>query len=334
MKLVECVPNFSEGKKKEVIREICLAARGSKARVVSMEPDGDYNRSVLTFVGDPDAVLEGAFAVIKRSCELIDMSKHKGGHPRMGACDVTPFVPVSEVSLKECAGLAKTLGKRVADELGLSVYLYGMAGKKGRRDLSVIRKGQYEGLCEKLKDPFWKPDFGPVDFNAKFGATLIGARPFLVAYNVNLESNDVEAANEIAKKIRTSGRKAGGVWTPGTLKQVKGMGVLLKEKNIAQISMNLIDYNITNMDKAIEEVRKFAKEMGQKVTGSEICGIVPFDAIVNAGRFYGGRTISKDEAVDRAIVGLGLSDLYQFDPDKKILEKILEKGNDDFTCSQ
>lgn len=322
-KIVQCVPNFSEGKDRKIIFEICRAAEDTGVNVVSLEPDADYNRTVLTFVGVPDVVCDGAFAVIKKSLELIDMAKHTGGHPRMGACDVTPFVPVSGVTLDECADLAKKVGKRVADELGLTVFLYGTAAKAGKQDLALVRKGQYEGLEEKLKAPQWAPDFGPAKFHKKFGAALVGARPFLIAYNVNLESDDIDAANEIAKTIRTSGRKVDGVKVPGSLKSVKGLGVLLKEKNIAQVSMNLVDYSVTNMEKAIEEVRKVAQDFGQKVTGSEICGVVPLDSMVRAGRYYGGPELSETEAVNKAVEGLGLNDLYPFDPDKKVLELIL-----------
>jgi glutamate formiminotransferase/formiminotetrahydrofolate cyclodeaminase len=328
--LVECVPNFSEGRNEDVIRTVCKAVSATGVRVLSLEPDGDYNRTVLTFVADPELILEGAFAAIKASAENIDMSKHKGGHPRMGACDVTPFVPVAGVSLDDCAELAKKLGARVADELGLPVYLYGAAARPGRRDLAVVRKGQYEGLAEKIKDPDWVPDYGPAAFNPKFGAALIGARPFLIAYNVNLKTTDVDRANDIAKAVRTSGRVVNRERIPGTLKAVKGLGVPLEDKGICQVSMNLVDYTVTNMHQAFEEVKKFAAEKGIEATGSEICGIVPRDALVRSGQFYGADESNPEDAIATAAKKLGLGDLEPFAPDRKVLEYILqaEPGGD------
>lgn len=323
-KLVECVPNFSEGKNHETIRAICHRVKQCGVKVVSIEPDADYNRTVLTFVADPESVIEGAFATICECASRIDMRRHTGGHPRIGACDVTPFVPVSNVGMEECSQLAKELGKRVSEELDVPVYLYGAAAKEGKQDLALVRKGQYEGLAEKLNDPEWVPDFGPAEFRPKFGAALIGARPFLIAYNVNLQSNDIKAANEIAKRVRTSGRKVDGKKVAGSLKAVKGMGVLLKEKNITQVSMNLVDYSITNMHNAFEEVKKIADQFGQKVTGSEICGVVPLEAILESGRYFGTRELDEKAAVESAVRHLGLADLEPFFPDKKVLELVLQ----------
>lgn len=323
-RLVECVPNFSEGKNDETIRAVCERVRKTGVRVVSCDPDADYNRTVLTFVGDPATVLEGAFATIDECARRIDMRNHKGGHPRMGACDVTPFIPVSDVSLPECAQLARELGERVSAKLGLPVYLYGAAAKEGKQDLAYVRKGQYEGLPEKIKNPDWVPDYGPAEFYPKFGAALIGARPFLIAYNVNLQSPDVAAADEIAKRVRTSGRKVDGKKIQGSLQSVKGMGVLLKEKNIAQVSMNLVDYSVTNMHQAFEEAKKLAIQFGQTVTGSEICGVVPAEAILESGRYYGGNDLDEDAAIDLAVKNLGLADIDPFYPEKKVLELFLK----------
>jgi glutamate formiminotransferase/formiminotetrahydrofolate cyclodeaminase len=323
-RLVCCVPNFSEGTDTAAIEAICQAVQSTGVRIVSVEPDADYNRTVLTFVAEPELACEGAFAAIQASAEHIDMRNHKGGHPRMGACDVTPFVPVAGVTLDQCAELARTVGRRVGQELNLPVYLYGAAGAPGKQDLAVVRKGQYEGLAKKIVDPNWKPDFGPAEFNPKFGAALVGARPFLIAYNVNLASDDLDAANQIAKRVRTSGQIIDGVRVPGSLLAVKGLGVLLKEKNIVQVSMNLVDYKITNMNDAYDEVVTIAQELGQIVTGSEICGIVPMDALAKAGRSYAGQGMPDKQAADHAITHLGLDDLAAFDPYEKVLEWILE----------
>ena len=333
-KLVECVPNFSEGHNQDTIRRICEAVRSTGARVVSLEADPDYNRSVLTFVGDPDTALEGAYACIEACHKLIDMTVHKGEHPRLGACDVTPFVPVRDVTMEECAALAHKLGARVGSSLDIPVYLYGAGAKPGRDNLATVRKGQYEGLADKLKDMEWQPDFGPAEMRPKFGAAIIGARPFLIAYNVNLGSDNVEAANEIAKRVRESGRKVGGEKVPGTLKAVKGMGMLLKEKNIAQVSMNLVDFNVTNLHTAFEEVKKFATEFAEEVTGSEIVGLVPMEAMVQAGRYYGGQYLSPEAAVSKAAASLNLADLGYFDISEKVLEIVLEKDEAGNPCEK
>ncbi len=252
----------------------------------------------------------------------------------MGACDVTPFVPVAGVSLEDCASLAKKLGARVADELGLPVYLYGAAARPGRQDLAKVRKGQYEGLAEKIKDPAWIPDFGPAEFNRKFGAALIGARPFLIAYNVNLNTTDVAATNDIAKAIRTSGRVVNKERVPGTLQAVKGLGVPLEDKGICQVSMNLVDYTITNMHQAFEEVKRFALEKGIEVTGSEICGVVPQDALLQSGKFYGADESDPEKALELAAARLGLGDLEPFAIDRKVLEYILQTGDRCDVCKR
>lgn len=322
-KIVQCVPNFSEGKDRDTIRAICTAARNTGVGVLSIESDADFHRSVLTFVSDPETIVEGAYAVIQACAEKIDMQTHSGEHPRMGACDVTPFVPVAGVTLDDCALLAHTLGKRVGEQLHLPVYLYGAAARPGRQDLGQVRKGQYEGLEKKLQDPAWAPDFGPAEFRPRFGAPLIGARPFLIAYNVNLETDDVKAADQIARRVRTSGERIDGTRVPGLLDSVKGLGVLLKERNIAQVSMNLTDFSLTNMHRAFEAVKAEARKLGRRVTGSEIVGLVPQAAIVESGRHYGGASLPEKQAVVSAIKNLGLDDIEPFDPEKKILEWVL-----------
>ena len=334
-KIVECVPNFSEGRDIKVINAIAGAiSRVQGVKFISAEPDKDYNRTVVTFIGLPEAVVEGAFQGTQKAAEMIDMTTHKGEHPRLGATDVVPFIPVSGVEMKECVTLAHSFGRRVGEELGIPVYLYEEAASTPeRRNLSTIRKGEYEALGEKLKDPRWKPDYGPVMFNAKSGATVTGARMFLIAYNVNLNTNDTKLANEIALRIRESGRvkKDGNgnpvlgdngqkVTIPGSLKAVKAMGVLLEAHNIAQVSINLVNYHITPPHKAFEEVRKEATTLGAEVTGSEIVGLTPKEALVLAGKFYSPEINDEEALVSAAIERLGLSQLDRFDPQKKIIE--------------
>ncbi len=334
-KIVECVPNFSEGRDIKIINAIAGAiGRVQGVKFISAEPDKDYNRTVVTFIGQPEPVAEAAFQSAQKAAEMIDMTVHKGEHPRLGATDVVPFVPVSGVEMKDCVRLAHEFGKRVGDELGIPVFLYEEAATAPeRRNLSIIRKGEYEGLSEKLKDPRWKPDYGPVSFNAKSGATVTGARMFLIAYNVNLNTNDTKLANEIALRIRESGRvkkdgtgnpvlgdKGQKVNIPGSLKAVKAMGVLLEAQNIAQVSINLVNYHITPPHKAFEEVKKEAATLGIKVTGSEIVGLTPKEALVIAGKYYEPGVNDEDALVTTAIERLGLSQLDRFDPRKKIIE--------------
>jgi glutamate formiminotransferase/formiminotetrahydrofolate cyclodeaminase len=262
------------------------------------------------------------------------MSQHKGEHPRIGATDVVPFVPVSNVTMDDCVRLANEYGKRVGEELAIPIYLYEEAATRpDRRNLSNVRKGEYEGLAEKLRDPAWQPDYGPSVFNVKSGATVTGARMFLIAYNVNLSTNDVKLANEIALRIRESGRikkdeegkpvldaQGQKVALPGTLKAVKAMGVLLEAHNIAQVSINLVNFNITPPHVAFEEVKKQAAALGIEATGSEIVGLTPKDALLMAGKFYTPETSDERMLLDTAIEKLGLSQLETFDPHKKIIE--------------
>src|SRR5437867_8102376 len=304
-KIVECVPNFSEGRDIRTINAIGGAISGVQGvKFISAEPDRDYNRTVVTFIGHPEAVVEAAFKSTQKAAELIDMTTHKGEHPRLGATDVVPFVPVSGIEMKDCVRLAHEFGRRVGEELGIPIYLYEEAATTPeRKNLSAIRKGEYEGLPEKLKDPKWKPDYGPIEFNPKSGATVTGARTFLIAYNVNLATNDITLANEIALRIRESGRvkkdtsgspildeKGHKVNMPGSLKAVKAMGVLLEAHNIAQVSINLADYHITPPHVAFEEVRKEAAALGVNVTVSEIVGLTPKEALLMAGKFYDATT--------------------------------------------
>lgn len=333
--IVECVPNFSEGRDREVIAKIGDAVRAVHgAALLSVEPDKDYNRTVVTFVGQPEAVVEAAFQATRAAATHIDMQKHSGEHPRIGATDVVPFVPVSGVTMAECVALARRYGKRVGDELQIPVYLYEEAATRPeRRNLATVRKGEYEGLADKLKDPAWVPDFGPAVMNVRSGATVTGARFFLIAYNVNLKTNDQKIAQEIALRIRESGRvkkdaqgnpvvDAAGhkVNVPGTLQAVKAMGVVLEAQNIAQVSINLVNYTITPPHAAFEEVKRQAATLGVEVTGSEIVGLTPLEALRMAGTFYAPGTPGDEALVATAIEKLGLSQLERFDPSKKIIE--------------
>jgi glutamate formiminotransferase/formiminotetrahydrofolate cyclodeaminase len=334
-RIVECVPNFSEGRNIRIINTLGGVISGVQGvKFISAEPDEDYNRTVVTFIGEPAAVVEAAFKSTKRATELIDMTRHKGEHPRLGAVDVVPFVPVSGVSMNDCVELAHQFGKRVGGELSIPVYLYEEAAScPERRNLAAIRKGEYEGLLEKLKDPEWAPDYGPAVFNPKSGATVTGARMFLIAYNVNLNTNDVKLANEIAMRVRESGRvkkdekgkpvldgHGQKLAIPGTLKAVKAMGVFLEAHNIAQVSMNLVNYHSTPPHVAFEEVKKQAATLGVEATGSEIVGLTPMEALLMAGRAYAHGVSTDDDMLSVAVERLGLSQFEVFDPAKKIIE--------------
>ncbi len=337
--LVECVPNFSEGKNKETIDAIGESIRNVPgAHLLSIEPDADYNRTVATFVGEPDAVVEAAFQAVKTAAGCIDMTQHKGEHPRIGAADVVPFVPISDVTLDDCIKLSEKFGERVARELNIPIYLYEFAARSPqRKNLSDIRKGEYEGLAEKLKEAEWRPDFGEPVFNAKSGATVTGARKILIAYNVNLNTISDRHAQEIALRIRESGRprkdehgivmkndKDEIIKIPGTLKAVKAMGVYLDRYKISQVSINLMDYEITSMHKAYEEVKKQARLLGIDVSGSELIGLAPLNAILQAGKYYSdGNELSESEYVSLAVKKLGLNRFEPFDPKKKIIEYLI-----------
>jgi len=338
-KIVECVPNFSEGRNQTTIDAIGASVqRVHGVRLLSIEPDKDYHRTVVTFIGEPEPVVEAAFQATKTAAELIDMTHHTGEHPRIGATDVVPFVPISGVTMADCVRLANTYGERVARELHIPIYLYESAARSPQRiNLSDIRKGEYEGLEEKLKDALWKPDYGDPVFHPKYGATVTGARKFLIAYNVNLSTSDVKLAHEIALRIRESGRpmkdefdkpvkneQGETIKIPGTLKATKAMGVFLERFKIAQVSINLVDFERTSMHDAFEEVKRQARSLGIDAVGSELIGLAPLSALEKAGRFYsGGKPLSEKELVLLAVERLGLSQLEPFDAKKKIIEYLI-----------
>ncbi len=344
-KIVECVPNFSEGRDLKIINSIVDAIKSVEGvYVLDVDPGADTNRTVVTFMGSPEAVKEGAFRGIKKASELIDMRKHKGAHPRMGATDVCPFVPVSGVTMDECIEIAKEVGKRVWDELKIPVYLYEYAATSPeRKSLANIREGEYEGLPEKLKDPNWKPDFGEPFFNEKSGATVIGAREFLIAYNINFNTRNKKKVHQIALNIREKGRakrdekgkivrdeNGNKIMIPGKFKELRAIGWYIEEYGCAQLSMNFTNYKITPPHIVFDEVCKEAEEMGLRVTGSELVGLIPLEAMLMAGRHYlrkqGGNTgVPEKELIHIAIRSLGLSDIVPFDPEEKIIEYKLEK---------
>ncbi len=340
MRLVECVPNFSEGRNQKVLEAIADAIKSvDGVELLDVDPGKATNRTVMTFVGEPESVCEAAFQAIARAAAQIDMSKHAGEHPRLGATDVCPFVPVSGVTMEECVELAKQLGRRVGEELGIPVYLYAEAAQVPERaNLAEIRKGEYEGLADKIKDAAWKPDFGPGEFKPASGATVIGARKFLIAYNVNLNTRSQKLANEIALTIREAGRSKrdlGGaivrdaegkpVMAPGTLKAARAVGWYIEEYRRAQVSINLVDYMECSLHTAFDEVCRQADLLGVRVTGSEIVGLVPLEPMLDAGRHYLARQgrstgVPEAELLEVAVQSLGLSDLKPFDPRKKIIE--------------
>jgi len=339
MKLVECVPNISEGRRPEIYEAVANAANVAGVTLLNVDPGADTNRTVITFVGEPDAVLEGAFQLIRKGVELIDMTTHRGAHPRIGAVDVVPFIPVSDVTMDECVELARRLGERVGRELNVPVYLYEYAcSVPERRNLADIREGEYEGCAKKVVDPKWKPDFGPARFVPKSGATVIGARKFLVAYNVNLNTLDKRLANRVAFDIRERGRmkrdeegnpvlddKGQPAWEPGILKSVKAVGWVIPEYGTAQASINLTDLDITPLHIAFETCDERARDRGLRVTGSEIVGLLPRSVLLEAGRFYlqrMGRPVGVPEAalIHTAIRTLGLSEVKPFDPKERVIE--------------
>lgn len=340
MKLVECVPNISEGQRREIYDAVAAAAASvSGVTLLNVDPGADTNRTVITFVGSPEAVLEGAFQLIRKGVELIDMRTHRGAHPRIGAVDVVPFIPVADVTMDECVELARKLGERVGRELGVPVYLYESASTAPhRRNLADVREGEYEGCARKMADPRWKPDFGPSTFVARSGATVIGARKFLVAYNVNLNTLDKRLANRVAFDIRERGRmtrdadgnpvlneKGEAVWEPGILKSVKAVGWVIPEYGCAQVSINLTDLDVTPLHVAFETADERARERGLRVTGSEIVGLLPKSVLLAAGRFYlqrMGRPAGVPESflIHIAIRSLGLNEVKPFDPKERVIE--------------
>ncbi|HGY12481.1 MAG TPA: glutamate formimidoyltransferase, partial [Desulfobacterales bacterium] len=326
-KIIECVPNFSEGKNKTTIKAIADAIeQTSGCRLLDVDPGKSTNRTVYTFVGSPEAVVEGALNSARVAKENIDMTTQKGAHHRMGAMDVCPFIPVSNVTMEECVEISKEFGRRAADELNIPIYLYEeSASLDYRKKLPQIREGQYEGLKKRICTKEWKPDFGPARFIPEWGATVTGARSFLIAYNVNLLSTPNQA-HRIALNLREAGR---GEDDPGKLKDVKGMGWYVDDYNLAQVTVNLNNYNITPLHVLFEEVKKEAEKLNIAVTGSEIVGIIPLDAILMAAEYYIKKenlfVLEEDQKIRLVIERLGLNSVAQFNPKEKIIEYIIAK---------
>ena len=339
-RMVECVPNFSEGRDKAKIEAIAQAIRSvAGVSLLDVDPGADTNRTVYTFVGEPDPVLAAALAAAKAAWVQIDMSQHSGAHPRMGALDVCPFVPVSGVTMEDCVALSKRFGEALAKELNVPVYLYEKAASRPeRRSLADIRSGEYEALPDKVARPEWKPDFGPASFVPRWGATVTGAREFLIAYNVNLNTKDKRLANEIALSIREGGRAAkdaagntqkdsagNAVKVPGLLKEVRAIGWYIDSYRLAQVSINLLDYHATPFHVVFETVKAEAEKLGMLVTGSEIVGLIPLEPLLSAGRHFlakAGKSegASSLELVETAVRSMGLDSVGSFDPAKKVVE--------------
>lgn len=347
--IIECVPNFSDGRDKAVIEAIASAVRTvDGAKLLDVDPGASTNRTVYTFAGSPEAVLEAAFRAAKVGTELIDMRSHKGEHPRFGALDVCPIVPVSGCTMEDCVEWSKQLAKRLGDELGLTIYLYAeSAAKPDRRDLSHVRSGEYEGLAKKLAMPEWKPDFGPAVFNERSGASAVGARQILIAYNINLNTTSTRRANAVAFDVRERGRvkrigdpltgeiardeNGDPIYEPGALKSVKGIGWYIEEYGICQVSMNLTDIAATPIHVAFDETCEKAAQRGIRVTGSELVGLIPLNSMLEAGRYFLRKQqrstgVSGSELIKIAIRSMGLDELSPFDPQKKIIEFALDAG--------
>lgn len=346
--LVECVPNFSEGRNMEVIKQITDQIESvDGVKLLNVDPGKATNRTVVTFVGTPEAVVDAAFLAIKKAGELIDMRQHTGEHPRFGATDVCPLIPIANISMDEVVQLAQQLGKRVGEQLDIPVYFYEYAASTPKRkNLATVRAGEYEGIAEKIAKPEWKPDHGPAKFNALTGNVAISARDFLIAYNVNLNTTSVRRANSVAFDVREAGRvkRKGNPITgeivrdehgepervPGTCRSVKGIGWYIEEYGIAQISMNLTNIKDTPLHIAFEEVRKSANSRGLRVTGSELVGLVPLQAMLDAGKYFLTQQerslgVSEAEVIKIAIKSMGLDELTPFDPKKRIIEYMLEE---------
>ncbi len=347
-RIIECVPNFSEGRDMGIIKNITDVIESvDGVKLLDVDPGKDTNRTVVTFVGDPEAVSEAAFLAVKKAAELIDMSKHHGEHPRMGATDVCPFIPVAGISMEETVIYARKVAERIGNELNIPVFCYENAAfSEGRRNLANCRSGEYEGLRKKLTDPEWKPDFGPAVFNERSGATAVGARDFLVAFNVNLNTTSTRRANAIAYDVREKGRpKREGdpvtgkilkdengekIMIPGSLKAVKAIGWYIEEYGIAQISMNLTNISITPVHVAFDEVCRKAEARGVRVTGSELVGLIPLKSILDAGKYYLDKQerssgVSDEELIHIAVKSMGLSDIHPFNPEERIIEFVMEE---------
>jgi glutamate formiminotransferase/formiminotetrahydrofolate cyclodeaminase len=349
-KIVECVPNFSEGRDMGIIKQITdIIESVDGIKLLDVDPGKDTNRTVVTFAGTPEAVSEAAFRAVKKAGEIIDMTKHHGAHPRMGATDVCPFVPVSGITMEETVLIARKVAERIGNELRIPVYCYENAAKiPERRNLADCRSGEYEGLRKKLSDPEWKPDFGPAEFNERSGATAVGARDFLVAFNVNLNTTSARRANSIAYDVREKGRPAregdpvtGKVikddngermMIAGSLKSVKAIGWYIEEYGIAQISMNLTNISVTPVHIAFDEVCRKAEARGVRVTGSELVGLIPLKSLIDAGRYYLEKQqrssgVSDNELIKIAIRSMGLNDIHPFKPEEKIIEFVIAESN-------
>ncbi|MBN2263251.1 MAG: glutamate formimidoyltransferase, partial [Prolixibacteraceae bacterium] len=348
--LIECVPNFSEGNNPDIIKQIASEVESVPGvKLLNIDPGKATNRTVFTFVGEPNEVCEAAFRAVKKAGELIDMSKHKGAHPRFGATDVCPLVPVSGISMDELVVYARRLAERIGTELNIPVYCYEFAAfDDKRRNLANCRAGEYEGLPQKLSNPDWKPDFGPLEFNsrvARTGAIAVGARNFLIAYNINLNTTSTRRANAIAFDIREKGRvkREGGtltgkivtdemgkpVYEPGLLKCVKGIGWFIEEYGIAQLSFNLTDITVTSVHEVFEAACKRAQVRGLRVTGSELIGLIPLQAMLDAGKYFLRKQqrsigVSDEEIIKIAVKSLGLDELAPFDPQKRIIEYMID----------
>ncbi len=344
--LIECVPNFSEGVDLNIIKQITdEIEKVEGVKLLDVDPGKATNRTVVTFVGEPQPVIDAAYLAIKKAGELIDMTKHKGEHPRMGATDVCPLIPIAGITMEETVEYAKKLGKRVGEELNIPVYLYESAAQKeDRQNLATIRAGEYEGFGDKIKDANWAPDFGQAIFNEKSGATVIGARDFLVAYNVNLNTTSTRRANSVAFDLRENGRvkeengkkvlDANGaeVREPGLLKSVKAIGWYIEEYGIAQISMNLTNISITPLHIAFDTAVERAHARGMRVTGSELVGLVPLKSMLDAGKYFLAKQkrsvgISEEEIIKIAVKSMGLDELTPFDPKKKIIEYVMQEDS-------
>ena len=349
-RILECVPNFSEGRDPRIIQQISDAiAAMDGVELLDVDPGKATNRTVVTFAGAPEFVLDAAVMAGRMAKELIDMSKHSGEHPRFGGMDVCPLVPISGITMEETAEYARELGRRLGEEVGLSIYLYEHAASKPERhNLAVVRAGEYEALPDRMKDPAWAPDFGPTEFQPRTGATAVGARNFLIAYNVNLNTTSSRRANAIAFDVREKGRikregdplsgpvvkNADGqtVWEPGALKAVKGIGWYIEEYGVCQVSMNLTDMEVTPLHLAFDETCRRSQARGVRVTGSELVGLVPLQAMLDAGRYFLRKQerstgVSESELIKIAVRSMGLDELSPFVPEKKIIEYVLRKGD-------
>jgi glutamate formiminotransferase/formiminotetrahydrofolate cyclodeaminase len=335
-KLIECVPNFSEGRDMNIIKQITDAIESVEGiKLLNVDPGKGTNRTVVTFAGNESTVVEAAFRAISKAAELIDMRKHSGAHPRFGATDVCPFIPIANATMEDCIACAQKLGERVGKELNIPVYLYEYAAiAPHRKNLASVRAGEYEGIAQKIKLPDWKPDFGKAEFNEQTGNIAIGARDFLVAYNVNLNTTSVRRANSVAFDVREQGRKIKNengedVVQPGACKSVKGIGWFIPEYGVAQVSMNLTNINITPVHIAFDECVNSAHKRGMRVTGSELIGLIPLKAMLDAGKYFlvkqqRSTGVSEDELIKIAIKSMGLDELTPFEPRKRIIEYVLE----------